>query len=228
MSALFTGVLIGRLSDDPEPAGHVYLSQTAPPAAAREQPPQQQPRKMQPNAGRIARATPNPTARGKTTVKPTRPPKDQISGYDALDDPTQVLGDQDDGQRVAVIPGLAAKVVSLTNAARAKHGCAPLRVDGRLAASARTHSLEMARAGALTHASPDGASPWDRMERAGYPWGAAENIGNGYATADEAVRGWLDSPDHRKNILDCGLRAIGVGVASGPNGPWWTQDFGTR
>jgi uncharacterized protein YkwD len=64
------------------------------------------------------------------------------------------------------------------------------------------------------------------MERAGYYAGAAENIGRGYVSAEEAVRGWLDSPDHRKNILNCEFRTIGVGVVSGPDGPWWTQDFG--
>lgn len=86
----------------------------------------------------------------------------------------------------------------------------------------------MARTGRLSHNSPDGASPWERMERAGYRWGSAENIGAGYVTAEEAMDGWMASRDHRTNILDCDLKAIGVGVASGPGGPWWTQDFGTQ
>ncbi|WP_333486673.1 CAP domain-containing protein [Nonomuraea corallina] len=33
-------------------------------------------------------------------------------------------------------------------------------------------------------------------------------------------------PDHRRNMLNCDFNAIGVGVVSGPGGPWWTQDFG--
>jgi uncharacterized protein YkwD len=227
MAALFTGVLLGRLSDDVKPAAQIYLNQTAPPAAATARPAPTAVRKAQPDASRIPRRTTTSTApRGRSTPTPTKTSKDQVPGFDAQDDPTQVY--TDGREQAEVLPGLAATVVSLTNAARAKHGCGPLRVESRLGRSARTHSLEMARTGQLTHNSPDGASPWDRMERAGYHWGAAENIGSGYSTPDEAVRGWLDSPDHRKNILNCTLKAIGVGVASGPNGPWWTQDFGTQ
>ncbi|NUP81338.1 MAG: CAP domain-containing protein [Nonomuraea sp.] len=228
MAALFTGVLLGRLSDDVEPTAHIYLNETAPPAAAAT--PRAAPttvKKVQPELDRIPRqATTVKTPRGRSTPKPTKTPEGQIPGYDAQDDPTQVF--TGDGEGVKVIPGLAARVVALTNIARAEHGCGPLRVDSRLGRSARQHSLEMARTGQLAHNSPNGASPWDRMDRAGYHWGAAENIGNGYSTPEQAVRGWLDSRDHRRNILDCTLKAIGVGVASGTNGPWWTQDFGTQ
>ncbi|TYB58120.1 CAP domain-containing protein [Nonomuraea sp. PA05] len=227
MAVLFTGVLIGRLSSGPEPAPHVYLNETAPPAAATANPAPTAAKKAQPQAERIPRGiTTKKTPRGTATPRPTRSSKDQIDGFNTQDDPAVIADPQGDG--VQVLAGMAAKVVTLTNAARARRGCGPLRVNAALTRSARTHSLEMARTGRLSHTSPDGASPWDRMERAGYRWGAAENIGAGYSTAEEAVNGWLDSRDHRKNILDCGLKAIGVGVASGPGGPWWTQDFGTQ
>ncbi|WP_171075251.1 CAP domain-containing protein [Nonomuraea basaltis] len=228
-AVLFTGVLIGRMTDDPQPKAHIYLNGTAPPAAATANPAPTAAKKAQQQLQSVPReVTTKRPPRGTATPKPaTKSTDGQIPGFDAQDDaPTQVFGDE--RPSVAVIPGMAAKVVSLTNAARSKRGCGPLRVDGGLTRSAREHSLEMARTGQLVHNSPDGASPWDRMERAGYHWGAAENIGAGYNTAEEAVRGWLDSPDHRKNILDCRLKAIGIGVASGTNGPWWTQDFGTR
>ncbi|MCF6476791.1 CAP domain-containing protein, partial [Nonomuraea sp. MG754425] len=183
-------------------------------------------RKAQPHAERIPRGiTTTKTPPGTATPKPTRTSKDRIDGFNTLDD-SAIAAQRDD--TVRVVAGLASRVVSLTNSARVRRGCGPLRVDSALTRSARTHSLEMARTGRLSHNSPDGASPWDRMERAGYRWGAAENIGAGYDTAEQAVQGWMDSRDHRKNILDCGLKAIGVGVASGPGGPWWTQDFGTQ
>ncbi|MFB4282968.1 MULTISPECIES: CAP domain-containing protein [unclassified Nonomuraea] len=226
MAVLFTGVLIGRLIDDAEPAPHIYLNETAPPAAATANPAPTAAKKAQPQVDRIPRGvTTKKIPSEAATPRPTRTPEGQIPGFNSHDDPA-VLGDQDDGVRV--LAGMAYEVVSLTNTARARRGCGPLRVDDGLTRSARTHSLEMARTGRLSHNSPDGASPWDRMERAGYRWGAAENIGAGYSTPDEAVRGWMDSPDHRKNILDCRLKAIGVGVASGPGGLWWTQDFGTQ
>jgi uncharacterized protein YkwD len=227
MAVLFTGVLIGRLTDNAEPAAHIYLNETAPPAAATANPAPTTAKKAQQQAESIPRkSTTRTRPRGTPTPKATKSPKDHIPGFNSEDAPTHVLGDEGDTARL--LPGMASKVVSLTNSARSRRGCGPLRVDGGLTRSARAHSLEMAGSGQLMHNSPGGASPWDRMERAGYHWGAAENIGAGYSTPEEAVRGWLDSPDHRKNILDCGLKAIGVGVASGPGGPWWTQDFGTR
>jgi uncharacterized protein YkwD len=36
---------------------------------------------------------------------------------------------------------------------------------------------------------------------------------------------WMNSSGHRANILDCGLTRLGVGVAEGGNGPYWTQLF---
>jgi uncharacterized protein YkwD len=122
--------------------------------------------------------------------------------------------------------GLANAVVALTNTERTKVGCRPLRVDPRLATAARAHSADMAAHGYFDHDSRDGDSPWTRMLDAGYPSPGAENIAKGYATAAAVVGGWMDSPGHRANILNCGLRAIGVGMAAGPDGPLWTQDFG--
>ena len=74
----------------------------------------------------------------------------------------------------------------------------------------------------LDHTSRDGRSPGARAHAQGYPNPGAENVAKGYRTAQDVVRGWMDSPGHRANILDCGLREIGVGHASGA----WTQGFG--
>ncbi|MEV0196419.1 CAP domain-containing protein [Nonomuraea sp. NPDC050691] len=224
MAALFfAGVLLGtRMTGGAEPTGHIYLSETAPPAATPT--PKPTPKPARPRADRILRSTTTATAmpRVRSRVQPTRTPTgDLVPGYTA-GDPARALGDE----VLQVSSAMAARVVSLTNAARARHGCGPLRVDSRLTRSARAHSMEMASHGRFEHGSPDGASPWDRMERAGYRAGAAENIGRGYSSPEEAVEGWLDSRDHRQNILNCRIRAIGVGVVSGPGGPWWTQDFG--
>ncbi|WP_243713113.1 CAP domain-containing protein [Actinomadura sp. 6K520] len=124
--------------------------------------------------------------------------------------------------------GPEAAVVSLTNAERAKSGCGALRVDQRLVTAARKHSADMAANNYFSHTSQNGDSPWDRMAAAGYPDAGAENIAKGYPTAAAVVKGWMNSPGHRANILNCGLRAIGVGMASGPGGPYWTQNFGRK
>ncbi|MFB9834544.1 CAP domain-containing protein [Actinoallomurus acaciae] len=118
--------------------------------------------------------------------------------------------------------------VQLTNQQRAKHGCSALRVDTGLRAAARSHSKDMRVRHYFEHDSPDGKTPWDRIKAAGYSQPGAENIAMGYATAQTVVAGWMKSPGHRANILNCGLKAIGIGVEYGSGGPWWTQDFGFR
>ncbi|TDC70002.1 CAP domain-containing protein [Actinomadura sp. GC306] len=124
--------------------------------------------------------------------------------------------------------GPEAAVVSLTNAERSKAGCGALRVDQRLVTAARKHSADMAANNYFSHTSQNGDSPWDRMAAAGYPDAGAENIAKGYPTAAAVVKGWMNSPGHRANILNCDLRAIGVGMAGGSGGPYWTQNFGRK
>ncbi|MFB4301541.1 CAP domain-containing protein [Actinomadura sp. NTSP31] len=163
-------------------------------------------------------AAPSP----KMTGVPTRSPRPATTRTaPAKDDPPQT--------DPTLSPGSTAPenaVVALTNAERAKVGCDALRVDRRLVTAARAHSADMAAHDYFDHDSPNGDSPWMRMREAGYVGPGAENIARGYATAAAVVDGWMDSPGHRANILNCGLRAIGVGMATGPDGPLWTQDFG--
>jgi uncharacterized protein YkwD len=127
---------------------------------------------------------------------------------------------------------LESRVVELTNAERAKkRGCAALRVDTKLRTAARGYSDEMARYGAWNHIGHDGSDVGDRLRRAGYDitGGWAENIAKGYPSPEAVMQGWMDSTGHRNNILNCDLKAIGVGVVRGSNGRlYWTQDFGGR
>lgn len=118
------------------------------------------------------------------------------------------------------------EVVRLTNAERARNGCSPLRTDERLRAAARGHSTDMATKGYFSHTAPNGSTFVDRARAAGYNSPGAENIARGQPTAAAVVRSWMNSEGHRANILNCSLRAIGVGVRFGAGGPWWTQVFG--
>ncbi len=118
------------------------------------------------------------------------------------------------------------QVTRLTNEARARAGCAPLRVDDRLRSAAHAHSADMAARGYFGHNSPDGRTPWARIRAAGYDAPAAENIARGQQTPQDVTQAWLNSQGHRENMLNCKIKAIGVGVHIGSGGPWWTQDFG--
>lgn len=118
------------------------------------------------------------------------------------------------------------EVVRLTNAERAKVGCAPLKHDAKLHAAAYAHSADMSAKNYFSHTSKDGRSFADRIKAAGYSYHAiAENIAKGYQTAEAVVQGWMNSPGHRTNMLNCSYTDIGVGYVKA-GGPYWTQDFG--
>ncbi len=123
-------------------------------------------------------------------------------------------------------PSAEAAVLALVNQARAAAGCGAVTADPALAAVARAHSADMRDRDYFSHTSPEGLSPFDRAEQAGVDYSRAENIAFGQADAAAVMEAWLESPGHRANILDCELTKLGVGVAEGTGGPWWTQLFG--
>ncbi|WP_328390529.1 CAP domain-containing protein [Streptomyces sp. NBC_00400] len=122
--------------------------------------------------------------------------------------------------------GDAARVVELVNKERSKAGCSPLTVNAKLTKAAQAHSKDMADHRNMSHTGSDGSSPDDRITRAGYHWNSyGENVAYGYSTPEKVMAGWMSSPGHKRNILDCSFKEIGVGLAQ--PGDYWTQDFGT-
>ncbi len=113
------------------------------------------------------------------------------------------------------------------NVERTRNGNASLRWDQQLAAVARAHSEDMVNRGYFDHDTPEGLGPSDRIDRAGYScwknthYGVAENLaietalGDPDRTAAEAVRGWMNSPGHRTNLLGRQYDRTGVGASFG-------------
>lgn len=122
------------------------------------------------------------------------------------------------------------RILKQTNKHRAKHGCKKLKAPKKLRKAARKHSKRMAKAGRLSHQLPGEPPLGTRITRAGYRnWrGVAENIAYGYATPRAMVKAWMKSPGHRKNILTCRYRHLGVGVVLKRGVPWATQNFGHK
>ena len=116
-------------------------------------------------------------------------------------------------------------MLALVNAERAAAGCRAVTADSGLASVARAHSEDMRDRRFFDHVNLDGLDPFDRAERAGLT-ARAENIARGQQDAAGVMESWMTSPGHRANILNCSLTRLGVGVAQGSGGPWWTQLFG--
>nr|WP_242517949.1 SafA/ExsA family spore coat assembly protein [Halobacillus sp. GSS1] len=139
------------------------------------------------------------------------------------------------GDRVTVplkadIKSVERQVIDLTNQERAKNGLPALKANWQLSRVARYKSRDMANKNYFSHTSPTYGSPFNMMRDFNVSYNrAAENIAAGQQTPQEVVNGWMESPGHRKNILDPNLRQIGVGYAEGGSyGYYWTQMFITQ
>ncbi|GGP45340.1 hypothetical protein GCM10010287_12400 [Streptomyces variabilis] len=112
--------------------------------------------------------------------------------------------------------------------ARAGRASAAVRRPAADHAAAQAHSADMVARDFYAHTAPDGSKPWDRAAAAGSRCRTVgENIACGQRSAAEVVRGWMNSPGHRANILKPEFTHIGVGFAGGGRaGTYWTQVFG--
>lgn len=118
-----------------------------------------------------------------------------------------------------------AAVVKLTNEARAAKGCTvALKVSGRITTAAQGHASDMAAQNYFSHTSKDGRT-WDtRIRNAGWKKPAGENIAYGFEAANSVMKGWMNSPGHKRNILNCKFNYIGIGYSA--DGQYWVQNFG--
>jgi uncharacterized protein YkwD len=137
-------------------------------------------------------------------------------------------------ERTAGLQDLAAvrqAVLDQVNVERVKAGVPPLRLDPRLSLAAQRHADDMLARDYFSHASPEGRTVIHRAATAWYSFHmVGENIAFGQLSAEQVVQAWMESPEHRRNILEHGFLHMGLGVALGetPKGfqVKWVQTFG--
>lgn len=118
------------------------------------------------------------------------------------------------------------KMLEMVNREREKAGVGSLVMDGELVGLARNYSTDMLNRGYFSHYSPEGQSPFERMDEYGIDYLAAgENLA--FAPSVElAMQGLMDSPGHRANILSPEFNRIGIGVMDGGvYGKMFVQEF---
>lgn len=121
-------------------------------------------------------------------------------------------------------------MLSAVNAARRENGLKPVGFDKSLAEAARKYAQELAEWGQLAHQGPKGTRLADRLDGEGYGFRlAAENLASGLIGPKETVGLWMNSPGHRKNLLQPELREAGVGMFRAADGQtYWTLVLGRR
>jgi uncharacterized protein YkwD len=145
---------------------------------------------------------------------------------------------------LALDAAMAASILQEINATRRAHGLAPVRLSAGLSAAAAVHTREMLAGGYFGHQSADGSPFWERVKRfyrpAGFrSWSVGENLvwATPDMTAQDALDWWMQSPEHRANLLDRGWREIGLAAARSPDAAGVyghlpvtvvTADFGVR
>jgi uncharacterized protein YkwD len=99
------------------------------------------------------------------------------------------------------------------NRERAAHGLPALKWDDALANAARQHAEAMAAQKAISHTFPGEPSLPSRATRAGarFSW-LSENVAAG-PNAENISEQWMQSPNHRANLLDADMDTIGMGAA---------------
>lgn len=119
----------------------------------------------------------------------------------------------------------AQRVVELVNIEREKAGLSELKTDSKVAAAANVRATEIRKS--FSHTRPDGRSFATALTDNGVSYrGSGENIAWGQKTPEEVVRGWMNSPSHRANILNARFTTIGVGNAQNAKGTrYWVQLF---
>lgn len=118
------------------------------------------------------------------------------------------------------------KMLQSLNYERTSRGLAAVIFSENLAKVARDHCSDMFKRGYFSHYTPEGLSPFDRMLSTDISFNyAGENLALAPNT-ELAMRGLMQSPGHKANILSQNFYKAGIGVIDGGvYGQMFCQEF---
>jgi len=122
--------------------------------------------------------------------------------------------------------GASAAAASYLDSFRRDAGLAPLAPHARLERAAIRQAGYMAVSGRMEHTALRGRDFVSRMHEAGIEPPAAENLAWGRMDLDRLFATWIDSPPHRKNMLDPRFARFGLAYAADGNGArYWSLNL---
>ena len=144
----------------------------------------------------------------------------------------------------AAVEDLRAATLCLMNAERTARALGRLQAEPVLGRVASSYARQMVRGQFFDHTSPAGSTMLARIKATTYlrevtSWSVGENlawVSGNLATPRAMVRAWMQSAEHRANLLDRHFADIGIGVAAGAPvalepgelGGTYVTDFGRR
>jgi len=118
-------------------------------------------------------------------------------------------------QRPAAHKRYANKAFAATNNRREAHERRALRRNDCVQKWARRQARKMARQERMFHQDLQPVLRNCGLSTVG------ENVAYGYPTGRAVVRGWMNSPGHRENILRREFRLMGIAARKGGSGRWY-------
>ncbi|HEX5430237.1 MAG TPA: CAP domain-containing protein [Patescibacteria group bacterium] len=120
------------------------------------------------------------------------------------------------------------QIMSMVNADRVSQGLPRLDLDPTLNLAALAKADDMITNHYFAHTSPDGVAPWYWIKNVGYNYSyAGENLALGFQDASDLMNSWMNSPDHRANILSPNYQDMGLAVIQSSDSTLVVQMFGS-
>ena len=108
------------------------------------------------------------------------------------------------------------QLLKLTNQKRAVAGEPALKLNNQLSQAAVAKANYMFAHNFWAHNAPDGTTPWDFINHAGYVYTiAGENLAKNFSNSEGVVDAWMNSASHRENLLRNQYEEIGFAVVNG-------------
>jgi uncharacterized protein YkwD len=109
-----------------------------------------------------------------------------------------------------------ASIIEMTNSGRESLGLNVLKENKQLDYAALMKAQDMMDKDYFSHYSPEGTTPWHWFKEADYTYKfAGENLAVGFMDSRDVYDAWLDSPSHKKNLVNSKYSDIGMAILRG-------------
>ncbi len=110
-------------------------------------------------------------------------------------------------------------LTTLLNSERQQLGLNVLKENQKLDQAAALKAQDMVAKGYFAHQSPQGITPWYWFGQVGYSYTyAGENLAVGFIDSPEVFNAWMNSPEHKANMVNPHYTDVGTAVLSGFQG----------